>query len=93
MAVRDGLTSDIPHSESLLMALTVEAAINPPDRSADLFEGVNKLRALIQTIQRKWAGHGTCCLSRGIRINDDSIRSLPFGPNYSTQTNGYLGRC
>ena len=27
-----------------------EAAINPPDPSADLFEGVNDLRALIQTI-------------------------------------------
>jgi hypothetical protein len=41
---------DIAHSEGLLMALSAEAAINPPDPSADLFEGVNKLLALIQTI-------------------------------------------
>ena len=41
---------DIAHSEGLLMALSAEAAINPPDPSADLFEGVNELRALIQTI-------------------------------------------
>ena len=84
---------DIPHSESLLTALSAGATINPSDRSADLFEGVDKLRALIQTIQQKWAGHGTCCLIRGIRINVDSIRSLRFGPNYSTQTTGHLGRC
>jgi hypothetical protein len=84
---------DMPHSESLLTMLSAGAAINPPDRSADLFDGVNKLCALIQTIQQKWAGHGTCCLIRGIRINVDSIRSLRFGPNYSTQTTGHLGRC
>jgi len=41
---------DIAHSEGLLLALSAEAAINPPDPSADLFEGVNDLRALIQTI-------------------------------------------
>ena len=41
---------DIAHSEGLLKALSAEAAINPPDPAADLFEGVNKLRALIQTI-------------------------------------------
>jgi len=41
---------DIAHSEGLLHALSSEAAINPPDRSADIFEGVNYLRALIQTI-------------------------------------------
>jgi hypothetical protein len=46
---------DIAHSEGLLMALSAEAAINPPDPSADLFEGVNYLRALIQTIN----GNGT----------------------------------
>ena len=41
---------DIAHSDGLLMALSAEAAINPPDPAVDLFEGVNKLRALIQTI-------------------------------------------
>jgi len=41
---------DVAHSEGLLMALSAEASINPPDPSADLFEGVNDLRALIQTI-------------------------------------------
>jgi hypothetical protein len=48
---------DIAHSEGLLTALSVEAAINPPDPSADLFEGVNELRALIQTINGN--GHAT----------------------------------
>ena len=48
---------DIAHSEGLLMALSAETAINPPDPSADLFEGVNKLRALIQTINGN--GHAT----------------------------------
>ncbi len=48
---------DIAHSEGLLMALAAETAINPPDPSADLFEGVDKLRALIQTING--SGHAT----------------------------------
>jgi hypothetical protein len=48
---------DIAHSEGLLMALSAEASINPPDPSADLFEGVNDLRALIQTING--AGHAS----------------------------------
>ena len=39
---------DIAHSEGLLTALSAEAAVNPPDSSADLFEGVNELRALIR---------------------------------------------
>jgi hypothetical protein len=41
---------DIAHSEGLLMAFSAEAAINPPDPAANLFEGVNELRALIQII-------------------------------------------
>jgi hypothetical protein len=41
---------DIAHSEGLLRALSAEAAINPPDPASDLFEGLNDLRALIQTI-------------------------------------------
>ncbi len=48
---------DIAHSEGLLTALSAEAAVNPPDSSADLFEGVNELRALIQTINGN--GHAT----------------------------------
>jgi hypothetical protein len=48
---------DIAHSEGLLMALSAEAAINPPDPAANLFEGVDKLRALIQTINRE--GHAS----------------------------------
>jgi hypothetical protein len=39
------------------MALSAEAAINPPDPALDLFEGVNELRALIQTINGN--GHAT----------------------------------
>jgi hypothetical protein len=53
---------DIAHSEGLLKALSAEAAINPPDPAADLFEGVNKLRALIQTIN----GNGRCERSCGL---------------------------
>jgi hypothetical protein len=48
---------DIAHSEGLLMALSAEATINPPDPAVDLFEGVNELRALIQTINGN--GHAT----------------------------------
>jgi hypothetical protein len=48
---------DIAHSERLLTALSAEAAISPPDSSAALFEGVNELRALIQTINGN--GHAT----------------------------------
>jgi hypothetical protein len=44
---------DVAHSEGLLIALSAEAAINPPDPASDLFEGVNHLRALIQTINGK----------------------------------------
>jgi hypothetical protein len=44
---------DIAHSEGLLMAFSAEAAINPPDPASNLFEGVNQLRALIQTINGK----------------------------------------
>jgi len=67
---------DIPHSESLLTALSAGATINPSDRSADLFEGVDKLRALIQTIQQKWAGHGTCCLIQASELT--LIQYAPF---------------
>jgi Iron-containing redox enzyme len=41
---------DVAHSEGLLMALTAEAAITPPDPSADLFEGVDLLHTLILEI-------------------------------------------
>jgi hypothetical protein len=41
---------DIAHSEGLLLALSTESAINPPDPGTDLFEGVNLLRALLQEI-------------------------------------------
>jgi hypothetical protein len=44
---------DVAHSEGLLMAFAAEAAINPPDPASNLFEGVNQLRALIQTINGK----------------------------------------
>lgn len=41
---------NIADSERLLLALSAEAAINPPDPASDLFEGVNELSLLIQTI-------------------------------------------
>jgi len=48
---------DIAHSEGLLLAYAAESAINPPDPSEDLFEGVSKLRDLIQVING--AGHAS----------------------------------
>jgi hypothetical protein len=48
---------DIAHSEGLLIAFSAEVAVNPPDPSADLFEGVNELCALIRTING--TGHAT----------------------------------
>jgi len=47
---------DIAHSEGLLLAFSAEAATNPPDPSTDLFEGVNKLRDLIQIINGNGLG-------------------------------------
>jgi hypothetical protein len=41
---------DVAHSEGLLMALSAEAAITPPDPSSDLFEGVDLLHTLILEI-------------------------------------------
>jgi hypothetical protein len=41
---------DVAHSQELFRAVSVELAANPIDSSTDLFEGVDLLRALIQTI-------------------------------------------
>jgi hypothetical protein len=43
---------DIEHSEGLFRALYVEMAVNPLDPTADLFEGVDLLRTLLQRINR-----------------------------------------
>ena len=43
---------DIAHSEGLFQALYAEMAVNPLDPSADLFEGVDLLRTLLQRINR-----------------------------------------
>jgi hypothetical protein len=67
---------DIAHSESLLKALSAEAEINPPDPAADLFEGVNKLRALIRTINGKRACERTCGLSGSVALREGSCN--PF---------------
>ncbi len=58
---------DIAHSESLLKAET-----NPPDPAANLFEGVNKLRALIQTVNGKRACERTCGLSGSVALCEGS---------------------
>ena len=63
---------DIAHSEGLLKAFSAEAEINPPDPAADLFEGVNKLRALIQTINGKRACDRTCGLSGSVTLRQGS---------------------
>ncbi len=41
---------DIAHSQGLFVALSAEMAVNPPDPSADLFEGVDLLSTLIEQI-------------------------------------------
>jgi hypothetical protein len=41
---------DVTHSLELFRAVSVELAVNPIDSSTDLFEGVDLLRTLIQTI-------------------------------------------
>ena len=41
---------DVAHSQELFRALSAELAVDPIDPSADLFEGVDLLRTLIQTI-------------------------------------------
>jgi hypothetical protein len=43
---------DVAHSEGLFHALASEMAVNPLDPAADLFEGVDLLRTLIQRINR-----------------------------------------
>jgi len=41
---------DIAHTQGLFDALAAETEVNPLDANADIFEGVNLLRSLIQTI-------------------------------------------
>ncbi len=41
---------DIAHTEGLFRALGAEMSIHPPKAGTDLFEGVNLLSALIQSI-------------------------------------------
>jgi hypothetical protein len=41
---------DIAHTQGLFLALASEMAMNPPDPTKDLFEGVTLLRALLQKI-------------------------------------------
>jgi hypothetical protein len=41
---------DIAHTQGLFRALAAEMAFEPSESSANLFEGVDSLRALIQTI-------------------------------------------
>jgi hypothetical protein len=62
-----------------LKALAEEAAINPPDPAADLFEGVNKLRALIQTINEIGQCEHTCNLSDSVASHQGSCSRFPVG--------------
>ena len=41
---------DIAHTQGLFEALSAEMAVNPPDPDVDLYEGVNLLHALMQTV-------------------------------------------
>ena len=43
---------DIEHTEGLFKVLAAEIVLTPPEPDADLFEGVNLLRALIERILR-----------------------------------------
>ena len=70
---------DIAHSEGLLKALSVEAALNPPDPAADLFDGVNKLRALIQTINGKGVCEHACSLNGSVASHQGSCSRFPVG--------------
>jgi hypothetical protein len=70
---------DIAHSEGLLKALSVEAALNPPDPAADLFDGVNKLRALIQTINGKGVCEHACGLNGSVASHQGSCSRFPVG--------------
>jgi hypothetical protein len=49
---------DITHTEELFQALAVEIALNPPEPTTDLFEGVDLLRTLIRTIIHHTAVNG-----------------------------------
>lgn len=46
---------DITHTEDLYRALGAEMKLNPPDPEGNLFEGVDTLRALMETIIRQEA--------------------------------------
>src|SRR6516162_5247142 len=46
---------DIEHTEGLFKVLAAEIALTPPERDADLFEGVTLLRTLIEQIIRPQA--------------------------------------
>jgi len=41
---------DIAHTQGLFQALAGEMALNPPEPTADLLEGVDLLRTLIQSV-------------------------------------------
>ncbi|QJW95171.1 hypothetical protein [Frigoriglobus tundricola] len=47
---------DIEHTEGLFKVLAAELALAPPEPDADLFEGVNLLRTLIERIIRPQSG-------------------------------------
>ena len=47
---------DIAHSQGLILALSAEMAINPPEPATDLFEGVDLLRTLIYKVIHYQAG-------------------------------------
>jgi hypothetical protein len=49
---------DIEHTEGLFKVLAAEMALTPPEPDADLFEGVNLLRNLIEHIIRPQAAAG-----------------------------------
>ena len=68
---------DISHSEGLLKALSAEVEINPPDPAADLFEGVNKLRALIQTINGNGHCEHTCGRTGSVALHEGSCSRFP----------------
>lgn len=53
---------DVEHTKELFHALSAEMAINPPESTENLFEGVNLLRTLIQKIVNPVAvAHAAAC--------------------------------
>ncbi len=70
---------DVAHTAGLFRALDAEMALNPPDAAANLFEGVDLLSALLQTIvQGEAQGQFACRRPADRALAVVAERSLPI---------------